>query len=512
MIKNSFKNFNQGMQKVCAPDDTFRAALKKLRNMKIPILDKYYRMSQPAGIPQYRFIGTEYYKQIVGTSGANGKGPSDSQALASGIMELIERYSCFKYIYNYKDVPIKLCLFDDLDDNLFTLKNIYSNLIDITSLKILTEKELRRTRMVWYPFSTLLGKKVWLPLSLLLHFSKGTTGMAAGNSLEEALVQAICEIIERHCGSLIKKKRLKTPLIDIATIDHPVIKRLLEKFHALKQQFFIKDFSLNLGMPVIGVVRRITKTHGHITIGVATTREEALIRALTENSQTEVIRNRAKIPQHYLSNEKVISFEGVANIGNINLKQELEILEGIIKKNGMKLFFCETTDAELKTPSVIAHITEAKDSSNYEKDWRTELMSIIFMYILKNEYTLALKYINEALRTDKNNKQIYSFYKGYLSVLKEKYRQAAVYLKSYIKNDTIDKYESKRTSFAMLGFCYQALGNVDRAINCYIESMRLNPEGLIPNFPSKNTKLHEGANVLYKKVLRAYLYTKKKPT
>ena len=42
-------------------------------------------------------------------------------------------------------------------------------------------------------------------------------GPSAGNCVEEALSQGICEIVERHVSSVISRQRISTPLIDPAS-------------------------------------------------------------------------------------------------------------------------------------------------------------------------------------------------------------------------------------------------------------------------------------------------------
>jgi len=42
---------------------------------------------------------------MVAAEGANGKGHTPQQALATALMEMVERYSCFKLLREQKDTP-----------------------------------------------------------------------------------------------------------------------------------------------------------------------------------------------------------------------------------------------------------------------------------------------------------------------------------------------------------------------------------------------------------------------
>ena len=75
------------------------------------------------------------------------------------------------------------------------------------------------------------------------------------DTLEEALLQAICEVIERYCTATIELQRLATPTIETSTITSPIAQDLLERLRFDGKEILVKDFSLGLGLPVIGVVR-----------------------------------------------------------------------------------------------------------------------------------------------------------------------------------------------------------------------------------------------------------------
>lgn len=476
-IKDCIKGFNQGVSKVIPPEQTGKVVLRKMQNINPPILKRYFEVLRPSRIPQYRFIGTDYLQQVYQREGTNGKGHSKEQAFASGIMELAERYSCYKYLRNRNIFQISS--FNDLKNNIFQLEDIYSNFIDERAyVRILKDKELEAAKIRWYEGYSLNGRKTYLPMSLIRFVQMTTNGMAAGNSLEEALLHAICEVIERHCLALIKVNKLKTPLINLSTVNSQIAKKLIRSFQSLKQQFFIKDFSLGIGLPVIGMIRKIDKSNCIITCGVATTREEALIRTLTENSQAEDKQSykRISLSKHYFINDKIISMKDIPNIDNKNMKSELETIEKILNKQNMKIFFIDATDKALNIPSVMVYITGAK---HWDKKviYRNMLVGLIEECLETENYLEAERYVNMGKTIDYTNDIVYRYYKGIIFRRKKNYIRAIRYFQQVLSEVKIGGIgELKKLSLIELGLCYQAENKINKAIDCYLRTIDLYPD------------------------------------
>jgi len=494
-IKNCIKGYVQGINKVIPPKQTLKVVLRKIKNIDPPILERFNEVLHPSKIPQYRFIGTDYYQRVCQSEGTNGKGHFKEQALASGIMELVERYSCNKYIRNKK--VMRLSTFNALTDNIFQLQEIYSNCINETYVRTIDDNTLKKVKLSWHQGYTLDGKRVFLPMLLIAHLLEGTNGMASGNSLEEALLHGICEVIERHCLTLINLNKIVTPLIKISTINYPIAKELIGKFQSLKQEIYIKDFSLGIGLPVIGVVRNIDGRNCLITAGVATTSEEALIRALTENSQADGKINYVKISaaKHYFINDKVVAMEDIPTIENKDLKSELDNIKRILNAQNMRAYFLNTTDKELDLPSVMVFIAGAKyfDASiAYRNLW----VAIIEMYIKNGDYGSAEKYLGKAIKCDKKNRAYYVYIKGVLLKRTGRYREAMKYFRKVLKEIGIAEF--KRNSLFNLGLCSQALNQVDNAVKYYKKVIKFYPEFRIEFLTFDNdVELFKRAKIIY---------------
>ncbi|HDO30472.1 MAG TPA: tetratricopeptide repeat protein, partial [Desulfobacteraceae bacterium] len=115
-------------------------------------------------------------------------------------------------------------------------------------------------------------------------------GPAAGNTYEEAILQGVCEIIERHVCAVISRERLKTPGIDLDSVTDPVARGLLDKFQKCGIEVYLNDFSLDTGIPTVGALAWDPSTfpeESEITYTAGTTPDptKAVIRALTEVAQ-----------------------------------------------------------------------------------------------------------------------------------------------------------------------------------------------------------------------------------
>lgn len=132
-------------------------------------------------------------------------------------------------------------------------------------------------------YSTMYNTIIHLPYNLLLSLT-GSNGMAAGNTPEEGVFQALCEVIERYAVSQVYYNQLTPP-----TIEKQYLERYVDEYSIIKdiqREGYIvdvKDFSSGIGLPAIGViVYNAKKTKYKLNVGAETSFKRALSRALTE--------------------------------------------------------------------------------------------------------------------------------------------------------------------------------------------------------------------------------------
>lgn len=477
-IRDRIKTFEDGgISKYISPEETFRIALKRILNMKKPILAWYSEIQHQSQIPHYIFWGTKHLRQYNGKIEcffSQGKGHSKAQALASGIMELIERYSCCKYIAYHNKNILGIASFKDLKGNLFNLESFYSSLLP-QNFDFIERSNVYNAKLSWYRAYTLKGKEVLLPLTSIVYFN-GTNGMAAGNCLEEAILHGICEVIERHCLSLIDINRIVTPVINISSINNPIARELINRFQALNNQVIVRDFSLGIGLPVIGVVRKVNKTDCIVTVGVSTNPARALVRALAENSQIECKKNYRRVSdcKYYFIQSNELKMAELPDISDRNIKIELERIEEILKVKNMKVFFVDTTDQELNIPCVIVVISRAKFLNTRSK--HTLALWLIRESLEIDNYRAAKIYIKQGKKIDKKNFAYYLHAEAVVFEREKNYFRAVKLLHQILIENKNLSQELLASILFHLGLCYYALNKAKKTVDYFARLIETFPD------------------------------------
>lgn len=152
--------------------------------------------------------------------------------------------------------------------------------------------------------SLMSGKGLKVPLEYVQCIS-GTNGVAAGNCIEEALVQGINEVFERRAAITVVRNRMVVPTIDLETIANPVLKAQLDFLRAQDTDVHVKDLSFGGALPCIGVYfvnRRVPselQAHHMLKAAASFDREAALMSCLTEYAQVcQLGRGEAEAPAY----------------------------------------------------------------------------------------------------------------------------------------------------------------------------------------------------------------------
>ena len=248
---------------------------------------------------------------ITGTPfGTNGKGVTRELALASGYGELMERLQ-LGYLTKtdlQKAAPQEdaaagervmeqeLLLSSGVMDPYPALAKAATG-AELTAQGILSQYADAQGKIpVTGFYSIQRGQEIFLPTALRRSVYT-TNGCAAGNTLEEALVQAISEIVERHYKSRILSECIALPDVSEETLQsYPLIWEIIQFLRDSQFRVTVKDCSLGGKFPVVCVClvdRRTGRYHTHF--GAFPNFEIALQRTLTESFQG---RNLAQIGQY----------------------------------------------------------------------------------------------------------------------------------------------------------------------------------------------------------------------
>jgi len=384
-LKTSIKTYTFGQDKVVPPEKTIGNATLRLNKIEIPVLDNVFRIDNldKIGIPAFICQINQVLKEQLRLTDSFGKGVIAEQAQASALMEAVERYSCMSFLKEdsnfmiapYSQVQDKTCPLTDL---LLPFDKDYKDNQAIMG-------DLAKIPLHWTKSFSLTENKEILYPTRWFTYIYGTTGFAAGNSMEETILQGLCEVFERHSISSVVKEEIATPLIDVNSIENPIAKELISKFYSAGVELFINDFSLGLGVPTVGVLAHdphnpLETIRIYNAAGTHLNRNNALIRALIEVAQhrcqmlfRESIQKIEGGPTYcfprfksldearYLTNkDRKVKFSELPSYYNKDFKKEIERTIQVLSDNDFKIIATDVTHPLLKVPAVIVTIPRSR--------------------------------------------------------------------------------------------------------------------------------------------------------
>jgi len=242
----------------------------------------------------------------------NGKGITPELAEASAYAELAERLSAGLFypvfeeqvrfntpalyneetnrFLNYEWMKGYVHAHQDNLENPLTIEDLLANESHLTDADI---EDIKNSKMAqhWVDgFSIIRQEPVKVPVNFIAYIH-GSNGMAAGNTIEEAVVQASCEIFERHAQIQTIKPEKIVPSIDLDSVDNTVIKDMIGFYNSRNVDVIIKDLSFDGRLPCVGALftnnnlRPDRLEHRILIPGASFTQDEGLTRCFTESMQ-----------------------------------------------------------------------------------------------------------------------------------------------------------------------------------------------------------------------------------
>ncbi len=377
-LKDALKSITYDQDKVVPPEVTVRVVREKLNRNGLAILERTARIDNGRlDIPVYVSVCGRDAMALTGTTKQMGKGAVPSQAEASALMELAERFSFFSFrstsAHFLVDTHRTLCgpkisfseiarSVNDASDDLAVSRSFFEDLpLRWTWAHCLTEQ-----RPVLIPFD-------WF--FTINQFN----GAAAGNCLEEALLQGLCEIVERHVCAVVCRDTPLLPQIFQASAADAAVRGMLDKFDANGIRICLSDFSLGMGISTIGVLAWDPETfpiRSEIvwTAGTAPHPEKALGRALSETAQlagdfnTGATYEASGLPK-VSSVEEVaflttsgsrVSLQDLPDLSDHNIKTEVERCVMTLGRQGMNVYAVDTMHRDLAIPACYTFIPGAR--------------------------------------------------------------------------------------------------------------------------------------------------------
>ena len=379
-LQDCLKTYTTDQDKAIRPEDTVARFKEKLKQLDIDILKEVKRIDNGRlDIPVFFSVCGEDAQAITGTKKQMGKGSSPIQAEASACMELAERFSFFAFkntednfiVGDYQQM--RNAGYPVLDSSRL-LQSVHDSRHDVPFLEAL----LDGIPMQWtWATSLTTGVDTLIPFSWFFAINE-FNGPSAGNTYEEAALQGLSEVVERHVCALINHEKIATPAIDPASVQDPVARELLAKFAKNNIELYLNDFSLDTGISTVAALaidRSSFPATSEIvyTAGTTPDPEKALIRAVTEvaqlagdfNSGSNYVASGLPKPLsleevHYVTDSGLHTTIGqMPSLADHNIKTEVENCVAALARQDMEVFMLDATHPALQIPAIYTIIPGA---------------------------------------------------------------------------------------------------------------------------------------------------------
>ena len=379
-LQSCRKHYTYDQDKVCTPEETVARFHDRLRATHLDILKEIRRIDNGRlDIPVYFSVCGADAHRIIGNKKQMGKGSTPEQSRASACMELGERFSFFSFLKTPDNFltgdyeTLEALGYPVLSmDNL--LLSVHDAQLSVDQLRqLLTGLPLRWT----WALRLSDNAQLLIPFSWFYAINE-FNGPSAGNTYEEAVIQGISEVVERHVCALISRNQISTPAIDQASITDPVALDLLTKFRRQGIEVYLNDFSLDTGIPTIGALAWDPATFPETseivyTAGTTPDANKALIRALTEvaqlagdfNSGSNYVASGLPKPLglaevgYLVASERTIGLNEMIDLKDDDILVEINRCVAALQRIGMEVLVVNTTHPELEIPAIYTIIPGA---------------------------------------------------------------------------------------------------------------------------------------------------------
>jgi oxazoline/thiazoline synthase len=328
-----------------------------------------------------------------------GKGTTDAQAKASGLCEGLERYSgVFR-----GDEPRRTARFDELGDAA----------VDPRKCMLFSERQYRErdiwnakkspynfvplsfdpnAELEWSPLWSLTAEHVrWLPTDFCYYdyplppekrFCMAcSNGCAAGNTLEEAVLQGFFELVERDNVALWWYNRVPRPGVELDSFGEPYLSELTDYLSSRQREMRVLDITADLSIPVFACwSRRTDSTREEIVLGFGAHLDAriALLRAVTEMNQMLSYLLQAppdKVFSEHVTDEETVHWLKTATLENQpylqpawstplrtvadyrlnfsdDVADDIRACQSLVERQGLEMLVLDQTRPEIGLPVV----------------------------------------------------------------------------------------------------------------------------------------------------------------
>jgi oxazoline/thiazoline synthase len=322
------------------------------------------------------------------SGGSFGKGSTAEQGEASALMEAIERYSG---IFQGDEIRVKR-RFTDFPSGEAILPNdvlLFSDAQYGPEQVPAPDGDGSRTpppfdqsaEIEWSPIWSLRDERFkYLPTSLLYFFYRGpgqintdSNGCAAGNTLEEAIVQGFLELVERDAYAIWWYNRLQRPQVDLSHFDDSYVRDLQTQLAENGRRLWVLDVTSDLEIPTfVAILHWMHNSHENIEFGSGAHFDSriAMLRTLTELNQFLSIglmgggtgekpsldgSTPLRLQDHPFltpSNHPAVQPAFGSTFGRLDTREQVIACMRLVKREGLDLLVLNQTRPDIDVPVV----------------------------------------------------------------------------------------------------------------------------------------------------------------
>jgi len=373
-LVDSFTKTDHSIAESISPEQTAEIAADRLEQAGVELgqLMRHESSLSPIGLLRtWRFTSRVDNRRnryrLSGEQTSYGRGLTLDTARASLMMEITERCSAFASVSeqgleNFQnDYPMRYACFSELT------KNNTTDMAAIDPNNLAPEVSYQNQRLHWVigempnPNPNTNDNRslpVWVPVQCLFLFCNldepalfsglGSTGLASGNTPEQAKVSALLEIVERHQAATVPYD-LSTGFQLVAGDTR--IAALLDAYRKCGINLWFQDITPPNGIPCCRCF--VKEKTGEIHVGAAShlNARRAIVSAITEN--TCPFPNPPPT-QSVPPDLTLVGYENLPDYSTNDPSTDLALMESLLIQNNCQPCYVDLTRADISLPVVKA--------------------------------------------------------------------------------------------------------------------------------------------------------------
>lgn len=488
-LKDAHKGYTYDQDKIMSPQETVDNFKKKTAGLNLDILSRTRRIDNGRlDIPVFFSECGADARQVTGTKKQMGKGGTPEQSEASAVMELAERFSFFSFVKNEKNFIYATA--KELGEDAFPydqiIQSVHDNRADAQNVKPIFDN----LRLKWTKgFNLTQKKEVMIPFDWFYMINE-FNGPCAGNCTEEALSQGICELVERHTSSLVSHDRLNVPGIDLDSFTDPLVIEMLKKYKNEGIKVYASDFSLDTGIPTVGILAWDPNSFPDMseivwTAGTSPDPQKAMSRALTETAQLAGDFNSGsnyvasglpkftdiKDAEFITHPDRMVRINELPDLSDNNIRTEVENLLAAMGNSGFDVLVINTRHAGLDIP---VFYTIVPGAHFRERAVAASVGMFSARFITENLDPVQALSRLEALENALPGQYYTSFYKGLMLSAVHDYEKALLEFETALERDPVEL--NTADIYSHMGACLKDLEQYDRSIQACKKGLKIDEQ------------------------------------